>query len=102
MNERHARDARETAALGEKLQVLPQVRALDSADEPGGWQLAYALTEIDDSLSRIRDLVTRIRTSEEGNAEAVQSRLIEIGVELRHIMQHVKDSKFYDYLAPPE
>lgn len=97
MSDNHAREARETVDLARKLEIVPQVARLASADEPGGWRVAYSLMEMDGSMSRIQEVVMRIR-SEEVDAEQLHGLLIDIGEELRHVLYHVKDSGFYDYL----
>jgi hypothetical protein len=101
VSERHARAAGETAALAQKLQVVPQVHALDATDEPGGWGLAYSLMEIDESLSRFRELLARVK-ADNLDAGELHGLLIDIGEELRHVLYHVKDSQFYGYLETPK
>jgi hypothetical protein len=101
MRERHAREARETVDLARKLEAVPQVARGASADEPGGWRLAYSLMEMDGSMSRIQQTLTRIRNEEVDPAE-LHGLLTDIGEELRHVLYHVKDSQFYEYLAAVE
>jgi len=98
MSERHAREAQETLELARKLEAVPEVARTASPGEPGGWRLAYSLTEMDASMSRIQQTLSRIRNEEVVPTE-LHGLLIDIGDELRHVLYHVKDSGFYAYLG---
>ena len=98
MNQRHSHELRETVDLARKLEAVPSVGKIASADEPGGWRLAYSLMEMDESMSRFQQTLARIRKEDVEPGE-LAALLTDIGEELRHVLYHVKDSSFYDYLA---
>ncbi|MDX1920437.1 MAG: hypothetical protein SFU25_06840 [Candidatus Caenarcaniphilales bacterium] len=66
--------------------------------EPESWSLAYALLELENSCSKFtKELLPKL-VSENLSEDEINDLLHEIGEELRHILYHIKDSKFYSYL----
>lgn len=87
----------EIQRLAQVFATSDTVRKLDTKDEPGSWRLAYALVEIRHSLARLETLM--MSTLDAANeANYVDDCLHEIGEELRHVLYHVRDSGYFDYL----
>lgn len=63
--------------LAEKLQKYKYISKFDSDNEPEAWRLAHSLSDLE---------------------AVIQNALLDIGEELRHILYHIKDPKFFDYL----
>jgi hypothetical protein len=79
------------------LASLPEVQRFSTADDDEGATLAHALTDIAESGARIANVLLPQLTSASDPAQAVEV-LSEIGEEVRHILYHVRDSKFFAYL----
>jgi len=85
-------------SLAERLSRLPEVRRLDRPDEPESWTLAYTFHELENSFSRfVDDYLPKLMTQSLSDDET-KSVLLEIGDEFRHILYHLRDSRFYDYV----
>src|SRR5260370_3005136 len=83
--------------LADVLAASNAVRRLDRKDEPGAWRVAYALTEINESAANLmKELMPKLAKATDG--ASVDAALNEIGEQLRHVLYHVKDSGFFDYL----
>ena len=88
--------------LAEKLDRLPEVNRYDSSDEKEAWTLAHAFADLEESFRTfLHDQLPRL-VNGETTAAALNDLLTEIGEEFRHILYHIKDSKFYAYLEASE
>ncbi|MGC4128049.1 MAG: hypothetical protein QM564_00505 [Bergeyella sp.] len=59
--------------------------------------LANALIDIEESLNKIKEQIPLFYNKKLNEVE-VEETLLDIGEELRHILYHIKDVKFYQYL----
>lgn len=90
-----ARAARE---LADRLANIPSVSRFDVTEEPQGSTIAHALSGIADSSSVIlNDLLPKL-FDETKSTDELDDVLLDIGEELRHILYHIKDTKYYGYL----
>ncbi len=89
--------SQEINALAEKLQKYECVSKLDSDNDPEAWRLAHSLIDPEESFKEILDnsLPALRKASSE---EEIHDALLDIGEELRHILYHIKDPKFFSYL----
>ena len=90
-------EAEKIKQLAEKLQKYECVSKFDSDDEPEAWRLAHSLSDLEQSFKRVLDNYIPA-LCEADNEEAVHNALLDIGEELRHILYHIKDPKFFAYL----
>lgn len=78
-----------------------KVAQFDSKNEPGGWRLAYSLSEIEKSCSTFYNkLLPKLKATDK--QEDIENILHEIGEEFRHLLYHIEDSKYYSYLFDDE
>ena len=86
------------ATLSKNLRKSKKVNSFDVDGEKEADTLAYALLDIEESCkSLITEQIPQLiltNTSE----EKIDEILLDIGEELRHILYHVKDPRFYEYL----
>lgn len=74
-----------------------KIAQFDSENEPGGWRLAYSLSEIEKSCSTFYNkLLPKLKKT--NKQEDIEKILHEIGEEFRHLLYHIEDSKYYSYL----
>lgn len=87
----------EIKKLAEKLQEYECVYKFDSDDEPEAWRIAHSLSDLEQSFKEI--LNNQLPSLLNANSEVeIHNSLIDIGEELRHIIYHIKDPKFFSYL----
>ena len=90
-------DGEKIKQLAEKLQRYECVVKFDSDDEPESWRLAHSLSDLEQSFKEVLDICIPALCEAE-NEEEIHNALLDIGEELRHILYHVKDPKFFAYL----
>jgi len=90
-------DTKELKRLAEKLQQYECVSKFDSQGEPEAWRLAHSLSDLEQSFGEILDKYLPALCQAK-NEESAYNALLDIGEELRHILYHIKDPKFYNYL----
>jgi hypothetical protein len=84
------------------LAQCPEVTRYSTPDEDEAWTLAHGLADLEESFRVVLDdLLVKLMSKEIGPAERYDI-LLDIGEELRHIMYHIKDSRFYRYLDNSE
>jgi hypothetical protein len=92
------RDATDLKALAERLSRCPEVARLDEGKDREAWTLAHAFADLEESFRKfLEDQLPRL-TQDQLEVSEVHDLLLEIGEELRHILYHIKDPKFYRYL----
>jgi hypothetical protein len=94
------REATDLKVLAERLARCPEVTKLDEGEEKEAWTLAHAFGDLEESFRRfLEDQLPRL-TQGQLEASEVHNLLLEIGEEFRHILYHIKDPIFYQYLHP--
>jgi hypothetical protein len=90
-------DIDELKGLAEKLCSLQSIARFDAGDEREGWRIAIGLDDIKVSADRIFiELLPALRGEvDEGKINDI---LTDIGEELRHIIYHVRDMKYFGYV----
>src|SRR5487761_556180 len=84
--------------LAERLEKCAEVTRYDSKEEKEAWTLAHDFLDLEESFRRFLDgYLLRLKT-EKLPPEQVKDLLIDIGEEFRHILYHVRNSRFYRYL----
>jgi|TARA_B110000908_G_scaffold126595_1_gene148536 hypothetical protein len=84
--------------LSKNLSKSEKVNSLDGKKNIESSTLAHAFLDITESTSLItKELIIKLMSDKISENE-VDDILLDIGEELRHILYHIKDSKYYSYL----
>ncbi len=75
-----------------------KVNEFDTVEEKEAFTLAHTFIDIKESFEVYNELFQRI-SSENITKDEVDEILSDIGDELRHILYHIKDPKYYKYLS---
>jgi hypothetical protein len=81
------------------LRKSKKVNSLDSDNEMEAVRLAHAILDMSDSFKAISEQLIPKLTSNEITSEEIEEILLDIGEELRHVVYHIKDTRFYDYIV---
>ena len=83
--------------LVEKLKKCKSVSKFDTTDEPEAWRIVNSLSDLEEAFEEVtRVLLPRLVNTESINE--AEDTLHDIGEELRHILYHIKDPKYFSYL----
>jgi hypothetical protein len=85
--------------LTERLARLKSVSQFDQPGEPQAATLAHSLTDLERSLREILEALLPRLLDESLASDQLYDVLLDIGEELRHVLYHIKDPKFFDYLT---
>jgi hypothetical protein len=88
--------------LERRLSKIPEVAQFDLVDEPEGHRLAHALSHWEDSFAAVLNTVLPKVADETASAEDLIDALHDVGDELRHILYHINDAKYFGYLVDTE
>lgn len=89
-------------ALAEQLDACPDVARLDEGEEKEAWTLAHTFSDLEESFRRFLEELLPKLTAPGAPPDHMRDVLLEIGEELRHVLYHIRDPKFYRYLEPHE
>jgi hypothetical protein len=88
--------------LADRLSRIPSVSQFDLPGEPQGGTIAHALSDLEDSFSVVlNDLLPKL-LDETKSPDQLDDVLLDIGEELRHILYHIQDTRYFRYLLPNE
>lgn len=91
-------NARRIVELEHRLSRCPQVVRYSSGEHDEAATLAHALADLEESFDEFRrTLLPRLLAPPE-SADRDYEVLLDIGEELRHILYHINDARFYRYL----
>jgi hypothetical protein len=81
------------------LSRCPVVSRLDDTEHVEADTLAHALLDLEESFQKY--VVHHLPLIESGqqSPEQVVALLLEIGEELRHVLYHIKDPRFFQYIS---
>jgi len=88
--------------LAERLAKLGGVTRFDAGSNKEAWTLAHGLSDIEESFRNFLDKSLPKLVDENGPDGEMEAVLHEIGEEFRHILYHLKDMKFFQYLWPEQ
>lgn len=97
-NQRVLADARHVVRLATALDSLLSMRKFRQDGEPGGWNVAHGLADIEQSCRAIVDDHLPALLAASGDPVACQEVLLQLGEDLRHILYHTRDIRFFRYL----
>ena len=84
--------------LIERLARVKTVSQFDQPGEPQAATLAHSLTDLEKSFREILDALLPKLLNESLDSDQLNDTLLDIGEELRHVLYHIKDPKFFGYL----
>ncbi len=84
--------------LTDRLARLKSVSQFDRPGEPQSATLAHSLTDLEKSFREILEELLPKLLDGSLDSEQLNDVLLDIGEELRHVLYHIKDPKFFDYL----
>lgn len=92
-------DESDLRSLADRLARCPDVTRFDSDMESESWTLAHSLGDLEDSFRTFLDRqLPRLAEGTLGPVETYEL-LLDIGEELRHVIYHINDTRFYRYLT---
>jgi hypothetical protein len=91
-------DARAAKGLADRLSTVSSVSRFDLPGEPQGSTIAHALLDLEDSFSVVLNELLPKLLDETKSSEEVDELLLDIGEELRHILYHIRDARYFAYL----
>lgn len=89
--------AKKIILMAENLRKSDKVNSFDNNNEREADRIANSIVDMEESFKTINELTPKL-LSEELSEEKINDILLDIGEELRHILYHIKDAKFYGYL----
>ncbi|HYZ79318.1 MAG TPA: hypothetical protein VE596_18295 [Gaiellaceae bacterium] len=90
-------DAEARARLARK---LADVAAVSKHGDEEAWTLAHAFGDLEESFLQFLDNLLPRLLADDLTANEIESLLLDVGEEFRHILYHLADPQFYDYLRP--
>jgi len=90
-------DTKVLLSIIENLRKSKKINSYDSLEEREADTVAHALLDMLESFKTVSNFVTKLNESKL-TEEEVDELLLDVGEELRHIIYHVDDMKFYSYL----
>ena len=88
--------------LADRLGKIASVAQFDLPNEPQGSTVANALSDLEDSFREVLNNLLPKLLDQTKSAEELDDLLLDIGEELRHILYHIKDTKYFGYLISDE
>jgi hypothetical protein len=88
--------------LTDRLGKIASVAQFDAPDEPQGSTIANALSDLEDSFSIVLNNLLPKLLDQTKSPEELDDVLLDIGEELRHILYHIRDTKYFGYLVSDE
>jgi hypothetical protein len=86
-------------ALERRLFSVPEVARFDSPDEPQSHTITHALAGWESSFTTVLDDLLPRLVADDTPTEELNDILQQVGDEPRHILYHVHDAKYFDYLV---
>lgn len=84
--------------LERRLSQIPEVAKFDIPGESQGHTLAHALDGWEDSFTEILGVLLPELVNPNASSDDLNDTLHKIGDELRHILYHIHDAKYFRYL----
>jgi hypothetical protein len=92
------RDQTAVKRLAERLSQCPEVTKYDQGEEKEAGVLAHSFGDLEESFRTFLNEQLPRLMDEQATAAELCDVLLEIGEEFRHILYHIHDPKFYQYL----
>jgi hypothetical protein len=76
-----------------------KVESFDRGHEKESDVLAHSFVDIEETCSKLLNELLPKLIQDDLNETEINDLLLDIGEEFRHILYHIEDSKFYNYLS---
>lgn len=90
--------AKRMIKITENIKLSQKVNGFDDHEINEAGTIAHGLLDIEQSLSVIKHELLPALLSEDISEEKVDDVLFDIGEELRHILYHINDMRYYAYI----
>ena len=88
--------------LAKRLATCASVTKYDAGERKEAGTLAHAFADLEESFRTfLNELLPKLMSKENLTPDEIDDLLLEILHEFRHILYHIKDSKYYWYLLEP-
>jgi hypothetical protein len=91
-------EAQAVKQLAQALDRCEVVTRFNTDREREAWTLAHSLADLEKSFVEVSANLLPKLWEARGNPSAVDDLLHDIGEELRHILYHIRDPRFFRYL----
>lgn len=91
--------AEHVVALAKRLETVLTDAGANA--EPESHTLAHAIADVAQSVERFRSEILPALLDESRSADELKDALLDMGEELRHILYHARDAKFFAYVFEP-
>lgn len=89
------KDPKEINKLAKRLAEVELIAKYNEGKHKEAWNIAYAFPDLEASFEKFsQDLLPKLLKSNLSDDE-IKETLIEIGEEFRHIIYHIKDSRYF-------
>jgi hypothetical protein len=90
--------AERIALLESQLRSVSKLQALSDSDHDEVVTVAHGLLDIEEATNAFSELVGRAVELDTMTEDQIDAWLADIGEELRHILYHIGDMRYYEYL----
>jgi hypothetical protein len=100
MNKEHALLSTGEAmkSLAERLQELNKLKGSSEIGREHSWELAHHLSDIEESCSKLLTDLLPTLIQKDISDEELHKVLHAMGEEFRHLLYHIREIKYFDYL----
>jgi len=96
--QRFLKDATAINSLAKRLSKCPQVKRYDKGKHNEAGTIAYAFSDLEESFyTFLENHLPKLAKGKLTPTE-IYDLLLEVGEEFRHILYHINDCRFYQYL----
>lgn len=88
--------------IAERLSKLPEVTRYDKGEHKEAWDLAHSFLDLEESFTKYKEDHLPKLTKQNLSDKELNDALLDIGEEFRHILYHIANPKFYEYLFPED
>ncbi len=92
------RDAEAIKSLAISLSRCPEITKFDKGEDKEAWALAHAFSDLEESFLKFLEHHLPALTQSQMEGSDIHNLLLDIGEEFRHIIYHIKNTKFYQYI----
>jgi hypothetical protein len=92
------KDFEKIKLLAETLSKCSKVTQYNTAESDEAWTISHNLIDLEESFKNITNELLPELLNVKLNDEKIEDILLDIGEEFRHILYHIKNSKYYEYL----
>jgi hypothetical protein len=92
------RDPNSINKLAQRLSQCPEVTRFDDGEHREAASIAHAFSDLEESFEKFMGTYLPALLDQQASASAIYDVLHETGEELRHVLYHISQPRFYEYL----